>query len=520
LLNSAKLPSGKVSYVDNTAVEGTTYYYEVVVVNGFGSAASAVASLTTGISVPLPPTGVSVSFPGGYLTGSLTTTGTLSVADVAFNEISYLVQRSAVAAGAACSTATTWTNLPNLAGNALNATDATAQYGAGYCYQVAAVNSAGQSAWVQTSTSTATPTVVSAATRLKATATTLTWTNNASATGYPLDNLIEVSVDGGASFAGLGNSGVGATSYPITTTPGNVYTYRVTSFVKVGTGQLNAVSATVNYTAVPVAPAAPTIANVVTNALTLNWTAVTGATSYTVQYATSAAGPFTTVKSALVDPTWKVSPLTPNRTYYFRVVAVNGSGSNNGAVTGAVTTMASTPAAPTRLAPSAVSTTGYTLGWTAVTGATGYNVLLNGAVISANQAAASFVVSGVASGTSFGPYTVQACSNNGTTCSAVSATPVNVLTVPAAPAAPTTAAIAATSLTLNWTAVTGAATYTVQYATSAAGTFKNVKSSLNATAWTVSPLSKNTPYYFRVVAVNASGSSTGDVTGPVSTLSK
>jgi FtsP/CotA-like multicopper oxidase with cupredoxin domain len=525
LLNSAKLPSGTTSYEDNTVVEDTTYYYEVAADNGFGSATSSVASLKTGITVPLAPTGVSVSFPGSYAAGSLTTTGTLSVTDVAFNEVSYLVQSAPATAGVACSTVTTWSTLPNLAGNTLNtkgtltALDATAQYGAGYCYQVAAVNAAGQSAWVQTSTSTATLSVVSAATSLRATATTLTWVSNrASTTGNPRpDNMIEVSVNGGA-FTALGNAGAGVTSYPITTVPGNVYSYRVTSFVAVGAGQINAVPVTVSYTAVPVAPAAPTIANVVTNALTLNWTAVTGATSYTVQYATSATGPFVNVKSALAATTLNVTALKPNTTYYFRVVAVNASGSNNGAVTGAVTTMASTPAVPTGFASSAVSSTGYKLGWTAVTGATGYNVLLNGAVVSANQPAASYGVTGVASGTSFGPYTVQACSNNGTTCSAESATSVNVLTTPEAPAAPTTANIAATSLTLNWTAVTGATTYTVQYATSATGSFTNVKSASAATTWNVTPLKSNSTYYFRVAAVNASGSSNGATTGAVLTL--
>jgi hypothetical protein len=248
--------------------------------------------------------------------------------------------------------------------------------------------------------------------------------------------------------------------------------------------------------------------------LTLSWTAVSGAASYTVQRANNAAfnGTVTNIATGVTALTQAVTGLTAGATYYFRVVGVNGANSANGAASAAVTTLAATPGIPTGLASSAVTSTGYTLGWNNVTGATGYNVLLNGVVVSANQVGRTYVVTGVTPNTVYGPYTVQACSNAGTTCSAASATPVSVTTSPLAPAAPTATALAATTLTLNWgTPVTGV-TYTVQRATNAAFTGAvNSTGTITGASQAVTGLTGNTTYYFRVTATNAGGSTVGSV---------
>ncbi len=93
-------------------------------------------------------------------------------------------------------------------------------------------------------------------------------------------------------------------------------------------------------------PAAPTVANLTATTLTLNWSAVSGATSYTVQRATNAAftGTITTVATGVTVLTRNVTGLTGNTTYYFRVVAVDAAGTpTNGTASGAVLTLPGTP---------------------------------------------------------------------------------------------------------------------------------------------------------------------------------
>jgi hypothetical protein len=286
----------------------------------------------------------------------------------------------------------------------------------------------------------------------------------------------------------------------------------------------SAASTAVNVLTLPAAPAAPTTASVAATTLTLNWTAVTGAASYTVQRAGNASftGTVTNIATGVTALTQAVTGLTAGSTYYFRVVAVNASGSSNGTVTGAVTTLAATPGVPTGLASSALTSTGYTLGWGTVNGATGYNVLLNGVAVSTNQAGTSYVVTGAAN-TTIGTYTVQACSNVGTTCSTASAG-FSKLTLPATQAAPAVGTVGAPTktATLTWNAPAGTGTisnYTLQasvnggaFAALPGGVTTAITGATAAnaagTGATISGLTVGRTYSFKLIVTNASGSST------------
>jgi hypothetical protein len=78
---------------------------------------------------------------------------------------------------------------------------------------------------------------------------------------------------------------------------------------------------------------------------------------------------------------------------------------------------------------------------------------------------------------------------------------------PAIPAVPTVSNLTATSLTLNWGAVTGATGYTVQRATDAAFTANVVTTASTTTSLNVTGLTGNTTYYFHVSASNGAGTS-------------
>ena len=109
--------------------------------------------------------------------------------------------------------------------------------------------------------------------------------------------------------------------------------------------------------------------------------------------------------------------------------------------------------------------------------------------------------------------TVVACSTGGATCSNPAS--LTQATLPATPAAPTVTNVAATGLTVNWTAVTGATNYSVQRATVANGvvgafgnaTTVNAVAGVLPTSLAVTGLTGNTTYVFQVRATDAAGNS-------------
>lgn len=95
----------------------------------------------------------------------------------------------------------------------------------------------------------------------------------------------------------------------------------------------------------PTAPAAPT--NLVATAgdatVTLNWGAVSGATSYTVKSATTNGGPYTTVATGLTSPSYTNTGLTNGTTYYYVVSASNSAGESANSVQASATPAAAVP---------------------------------------------------------------------------------------------------------------------------------------------------------------------------------
>ena len=124
------------------------------------------------------------------------------------------------------------------------------------------------------------------------------------------------------------------------------------------------------------APATPT--NVTVTAgdtqATVCWTAVTGATSYNIYYGT-AAGVTTTSGSKMVNAATPqvITGLTNGTPYFFVVTAVNAGGES-----GVSSEVSATPVPPAPAKPAGIVASGgdgqVTVSWTAVTGATSYNI--------------------------------------------------------------------------------------------------------------------------------------------------
>ena len=99
-------------------------------------------------------------------------------------------------------------------------------------------------------------------------------------------------------------------------------------------------------------------------------------------------------------------------------------------------------------------------------------------------------------------YTVSVAATNAVGTSNKQLSTVTTLDVPAQPAAPTVAAFTSTSVTLNWSAVSGASSYTVHYNVVGQTASAQVASS----GVVLSGLTADTQYEFRIDAANSNGS--------------
>ncbi len=121
-------------------------------------------------------------------------------------------------------------------------------------------------------------------------------------------------------------------------------------------------------------PTGLTASSITTTTATGGWTAVTGAQSYSLQYKASTAGSYTAV-TGLTTNSYPFTGLTAGTKYYFQVLTVCSSGSSAYSLLDSFTTTTTGSCnAPTGLTATSITTTGATVGWTAVTGAQSYTL--------------------------------------------------------------------------------------------------------------------------------------------------
>lgn len=130
---------------------------------------------------------------------------------------------------------------------------------------------------------------------------------------------------------------------------------------------------TAGYIGPPSQPAA-TIANITTTSFVVNWTAVSGATSYTVRYGT---GTPSTQASSCSATSCTISGLSNNTTYYVTVAANNSAGSTVSAQRSARTGGTYVGSAPGQIIICAIPSGGINVGWTKTTGAAKLHVYMN-----------------------------------------------------------------------------------------------------------------------------------------------
>jgi hypothetical protein len=271
-------------------------------------------------------------------------------------------------------------------------------------------------------------------------------------------------------------------------------------------------------TAPPAAPTALTVSTVSSTTVTLGWTdASVNETGFQIERSTTSGSGYSLITTTAANAvSYTDNGLTPGTTYYYRIRSVNAGGTSVYTSEITATTVSATPTAPSGLAVSATTATAITLGWTdASNNETGFEVersLTTGSGYSIITTTAANVITysdaGLTPGTTY-YYRIRAVNAGGNSAytSEVSATTIS--SPPSAPSALTATAASSTAVSLNWRDASGNETgFQIERTlTSGTGFTLITTTAANAVSYIDVNRTANTTYYYRVRAVNASGSS-------------
>ena len=243
---------------------------------------------------------------------------------------------------------------------------------------------------------------------------------------------------------------------------------------------------------------------------TLTWKAVSGAASYEIYRAESADGSYALLGTTK-NLTYTNTGAKDGVTYYYRVVAVNGSSRSgySGAVKGQNIPV---PPAPVIKIGNSATSGKPMLTWNAVSGATSYKVYRatsqNGTYsLLGTVTTTSYTNTGAQPGVTY-YYKIKAL--RGTVESAysniVSGQVKTAAPKPSAPVVKIGNSASSGKPMLTWNAVSGATSYKVYRATSQSGTY-SLLGTVTATSYTNTGAMAGTAYYYKVKAVNAAGES-------------
>jgi FtsP/CotA-like multicopper oxidase with cupredoxin domain len=271
----------------------------------------------------------------------------------------------------------------------------------------------------------------------------------------------------------------------------------------------------------PAVPVAPILtADLLAGQVVLSWNDVALEDGYVIERSDNLGVTWSQVGQTAVDVlTFVDTSVSPLTVYGYRVYAFNLAGPSLPSIVVQVTTLDGPPAAPSNLSAVNVTQVSLTLLWqdnsnnetgftVQVASDSGFTNILQTNTAGANVTTWDF--NGLTAGT---PYYFRVQAFTAVDISAWSA-PLAVTTSPAtiplAPSLLTTTGNTQTSITLNWVDNSNNETgFTVQIATNNAFTnnLQTLTAGANATSSNFTGLTRNTKYYFRVLAFNVAGSS-------------
>jgi len=506
--------SGTAGYTDATVVNGTTYYYVVTASNGTCNSGNSteVAALPK-CTPPSVPTGL-LATPGDArvtLAWSASTGGASS----------YQVWRST----------TSGTQYALIASpTSTGFTDTGLTDGTTYFYVVKSNNGSCLSNPSAEVSAKPVCTPPSAPTNLLATPgdgqITLSWT--APATGNVVSYTLTRTAAGADSHTDIPN--LKSTTYqdsPLTN--GTTYSYVVSA----SNGTCLSLPSAPPVSATPVKACnllAPTgVAAVAGNQqVTITWSVPDGGSlSYVVKRGAAAGGPYSTVVPN-PNPAGTIDTAVSNgTTYYYVVTASDGACTSPNSNEVSAKPVCIPPAVPTGVTATPNTSNGnITVGWSTVTGATGYTVSRGTsasgpfAAVSTNQTAATFpdLGTGLTAGTAY-YYVVSSCNASGTCVSGNSTPAAGPAVSCSSPSIPTN--VKATAgigrVTVSWTGSSSGnpTSYTIWRRTGTTGSFAIIKTVTTTpySPYIDSTVTNGTTYYYEVAAQNAGGACSSAVSG-------
>jgi len=237
-------------------------------------------------------------------------------------------------------------------------------------------------------------------------------------------------------------------------------------------------------------PAGLAVSGINTNSATISWTAVSGATGYQVQYRN--VGGSWVVLSQQTPTTKLITGLTTGTTYEVQVRTICTSGNSNYSASVMFTTSGGASCGvPTGLSAGSITNNSANITWAAVSGATTYDLRYkltpSGTWSTFNTTGTSVNLTSLAANTS---YDVSVRANCASGSSAYSSTVSFTTTGGSTCNVPTGLAasnITSTTVTISWTAVSGAVTYDLRYKLTSSGTwttFNTTGTAVNFTGMT------------------------------------
>ncbi|NHI03707.1 hypothetical protein DYY67_0777 [Candidatus Nitrosotalea sp. TS] len=290
------------------------------------------------------------------------------------------------------------------------------------------------------------------------------------------------------------------------------------------------------YDNVPAQTTAPAASALAGDKISLSWNAPISngysITGYEIDSSTDGGTTWSPVvaNTASSATSYTVSGLTSGTLYQFRIEAINQLGTGSAGVSSLAVTAGDVPAQTTAPAASALAGDKISLSWNAPISngysITGYEIdsstdggtTWSPVVANTASSATSYTVSGLTSGTLY-QFRIEAINQLGTGSAGVSSLAVTAGDVPAQTTGLTLSMTSTTSASLSWIAPISNSysiiQYEIDYSTDG-NTWTEVPNAKPVlTSYTVSSLTSNTLYYFRVSAINELG--TGNPSSPIST---
>jgi fibronectin type 3 domain-containing protein len=304
------------TFTDTGLTNGKTYFYNVAASNSAGvSPDSNEVSVSPGPATTAPPA------PSG-----LASNPAASEIDLTWNPsagaTSYSIYRG-TAPGAEGATPVGTTTTDSFADTGL-------ANGTGYYYTVSASNAAGASAKTAETNTVPTAAVVAPPVPFGVVVTTapgqvsLQWTYEENATSYRIYRSTTPGGEGAAALATVTSSSYADSAV----TSGTTYYYEITALTgATESARSSEYNANTSGASVPPTPAG-LVATAGNGSVALNWTASTGATSYSIYRGTTSGGEGATPIATTTTNSYANTGLTNGTTYYYKVSATSSAGTS------------------------------------------------------------------------------------------------------------------------------------------------------------------------------------------------